>query len=342
MSGRAFGLHRGGARLVLVGEGRGSLERATEVLTGAGVPAADLHPVEADLDEGFWFAPAASARPDDDMTSPEFGPAPGTAAVLGVLTDSDLFGRRVHTRTAPRVTRRRTDGPGVELEPGDLAVHSVHGVGRYVGMVRRRLAGSERDYLLLEYAEGDKLYVPSDQLGVVAKYIGGEAPRVHRLGTNDWPKAKARVRRAVRDMAGELVRLYSARMSAPGHAFGPDTPWQHELEEAFPHEETADQLGAIEEVKRDMEEPKPMDRLICGDVGYGKTEIAVRAAFKAVMGGKQVGVLVPTTLLAEQHYVTFSERYAPFPVTVEMLSRFVPRPSRTASSRPRRPARSTS
>src|SRR3989441_3394638 len=191
-------------------------------------------------------------------------------------------------------------------------------------MVRRDVAGAERDYLLLEYAAGDRLYVPSDQVGVVAKYVGGEAPRLPRRGSSDWVKATNRVRRAVRDMAGDLIRLYSVRMSSPGHAFGPDTPWQAELEEAFPYEETRDQLGAIDEVKRDMEQPKPMDRLICGDVGYGKTEIALRAAFKSVMDGKQVAVLVPTTLLAVQHYVTFSERYAPFPVTVHMLSRFVP------------------
>jgi transcription-repair coupling factor (superfamily II helicase) len=160
-------------------------------------------------------------------------------------------------------------------------------------------------------------------VGVVAKYLGGEAPRLHRLGGSDWVRAKSKVRRAVRDMAGELVRLYSVRMSVPGHAFAPDTPWQAELEDAFPYEETRDQLGAVEEVKRDMEQPRPMDRLICGDVGYGKTEVAVRAAFKAVMDAKQVAVLVPTTLLAEQHLVTFSERFAPFPVTVAMLSRFV-------------------
>src|SRR5207249_292913 len=202
-------------------------------------------------------------------------------------------------------------------------VHQVHGVGRYVGMVRRAVAGAERDYLLLEYAEGDRLYVPTDQVGIVAKYVGGEAPRLHRLGGSDWVRAKTRVRGAVRDMAGELVRLYSVRMSVRGHPFGPDTPWQAELEDAFPHEETRDQLAAVEEVKRDMELPRPMDRLICGDVGYGKTEIAVRAAFKAVMDGKQVAVLVPTTLLAEQHYVTFTERYTPFPVRVAMLSRFL-------------------
>jgi transcription-repair coupling factor (superfamily II helicase) len=306
MAERILGLHREGARVVLAAEGRGSLERAGEVLAAKAIPTEALLPVVADVEEGFWFQPDPDSR-----------------TALALVTEEDLFGSRRHTRVAPRLSRRRTEGVAVELSPGDFAVHQVHGVGRYVGMVRRAVAGAERDYLLLEYAEGDRLYVPSDQVGVVAKYLGGEAPRLHRLGTNDWPRAKARVRRAVRDMAGELVRLYSVRMSVPGHAFGPDTPWQRELEDAFPFEETRDQLGAIEEVKRDMEQPRPMDRLICGDVGYGKTEIAIRAAFKAVMDGKQVAVLVPTTLLAEQHYVTFSERYAPFPVTVQMLSRFV-------------------
>ncbi len=300
-------LHDRGARTVLSAEGRGSLERATEVVTGAGVPRDALITVQADIDEGFLFAP------DGEDAPPSFA----------LVTEEDLFGKRRHTRAAPRLSSVRAEATAEELTPGDLAVHQVHGVARYVGMVRREFAGAERDYLLLEYAQGDKLYVPSDQVGVVAKYTGGEAPRLHRLGTNDWVKAKGRVRKAVRDMAGELVRLYSVRMSAPGYAFGPDLPWQAELEDAFPHDETRDQLAAIDEVKRDMEMRKPMDRLICGDVGYGKTEIAVRAAFKAVMDGKQVAVLVPTTLLAEQHYVTFSERYAPFPVRVAMLSRFV-------------------
>src|SRR6266508_2976790 len=307
MAERILGLHHEGARVVLAAEGRGRLERAGEVLQAKAIPAEALLSVVADVEEGFWFQPDADGR-----------------TALALVTEEDLFGSRRHTRVAPRLSQRRTEGVAVELSPGDFAVHQVHGVGRYVGMVRRAVAGAERDYLLLEYAEGDRLYVPSDQVGVVAKYLGGEAPRLHRLGTNDWPRAKARVRRAVRDMAGELVRLYSVRMSVPGHAFGPDAPWQRELEDAFPFEETRDQLGAIEEVKRDMEQPRPMDRLICGDVGYGKTEIAIRAAFKAVMEGKQVAVLVPTTLLAEQHYVTFSERYAPFPVTMTMLSRFVP------------------
>src|SRR5205807_7296924 len=232
------------------------------------------------------------------------------AGRIAVATEEDFFGTRRHTRATPRITRRHDDALAVELTPGEYAVHQVHGVARYTGIVRREIAGAERDYLVLEYAQGDKLYVPTDQVGVVARYMGGEEPRLHRLGTNDWPRAKARVRRAVREMAGELVRLYSVRMAVTGHAFSPDTPWQLELEDAFPYEETRDQLSAIEEVKRDMESDKPMDRLLCGDVGYGKTEIAIRAAFKAVMDGKQAAILVPTTLLAEQHFDSVTERFA--------------------------------
>lgn len=290
-----------GYAITVVAEGHGSLERAHEVLSERGLSVEGFDQVEAPLAGGFVFAPGK----------------------IAVATEEDLFGSRRHTRSAPRMVRRRTDPIAAELSAGDFVVHTVHGVGRYGGVVHRVVGAGERDYLVIEYAKGDKLYVPSDQVGVVSKYSGGDAPRIHRLGSSDWVKTKSRVRRAVRDMAGELVRLYSARMAIPGHAFGPDTPWQAELEDAFPHEETRDQLVAIEDVKRDMEEPKPMDRLICGDVGYGKTEIAVRAAFKAVMEAKQVAVLVPTTLLAEQHAVTFSERFAPFPVKVAMLSRFV-------------------
>jgi transcription-repair coupling factor (superfamily II helicase) len=294
---RATDLAGRGHRIVLSGRGHGSLERAREVL-GEGVA---VDPVESPLADGFSFP----------------------AGKLAVITEEDLFGSRRHTRAAPRFTRRRTDSIADELEPGDFAVHRIHGVGRYAGITHRELAGAERDYLVLEFSQGDKLFVPSDQVGMVARYVGGDAPRLHRMGGSDWARATAKVKRAVRDMAGELVRLYTVRLSVPGHAFGPDTPWQQELEDAFPHEETTDQISAIDEVKADMALPKPMDRLICGDVGFGKTEIAVRAAFKAVMEGKQVAVLVPTTLLAEQHFITFSERFAPFPVTVKMLSRFV-------------------
>ena len=189
--------------------------------------------------------------------------------------------------------------------------------------MHRELAGAERDYLILEYASNDKLYVPSEQVGMVAKYLGGDAPRLHRLGSSDWARATARVKRAVKDMAGELVRLYSAawrsRDTRSARTRRGSSSWRTRSRTRRPR----DQVTAIDEVKGDMERPVPMDRLICGDVGFGKTEIAVRAAFKAVMDGKQVAVLVPTTLLAEQHFVTFSERFAPFPVKVAMLSRFL-------------------
>ena len=203
-------------------------------------------------------------------------------------------------------------------------MHEQHGVGRYVEMVQRTVAGATREYLVVEYAPakrgqpGDRLYVPTDQLDQVTRYVGGEAPSLHRLGGSDWTKTKARARKAVRQIAGELIRLYAARMASRGHAFSADTVWQRELEDAFPYNETPDQLSSIDEVKADMENVIPMDRLICGDVGYGKTEIAVRAAFKAVQDGKQVAILVPTTLLVQQHMSTFTERYAAFPVKVAL------------------------
>ncbi len=293
---RAGELSAHGYRVVVTAGGHGSLERAKEIVGGSAIQA-----VEAPLANGFVFA----------------------VGRLAVATEEDLFGSRRHTRTAPRLTSRRQDAIAEELGLGDYAVHRIHGVARYAGIQRRAIAGAERDYMVLEYAQGDRLSVPTDSVGMVARYIGGDVPRLSRLGSSDWARTTGRVKRAVKDMAGELVRLYSVRMSVEGHAFGTDTPWQGELEDAFPHAETGDQVTAIEEVKADMERPKPMDRLICGDVGFGKTEIAVRAAFKAVMDGMQVAVLVPTTLLAEQHFITFSERFAPFPVKVAMLSRFV-------------------
>ncbi|MGB6003146.1 MAG: transcription-repair coupling factor, partial [Ornithinimicrobium sp.] len=216
----------------------------------------------------------------------------------------------------------------LQLRPGDLVVHEQHGVGRFVEMAQRTVQGATREYLVLEYAAskrgqpGDRLFVPTDQLDQITRYVGGEAPTLNRLGGSDWQKTKSRARRHVRQIAGELIRLYSARMATVGHAFAPDTPWQSELEDAFAFVETPDQASSIDEVKADMEKSVPMDRLICGDVGYGKTEIAVRAAFKAIQDGKQVAVLVPTTLLVQQHFQTFSERYAQFPVVVKALSRF--------------------
>jgi transcription-repair coupling factor (superfamily II helicase) len=241
---------------------------------------------------------------------------------LAVLAESDVTGRRrAHRRARPR--RQAAQGFFDDLTVGDHVVHHQHGVARYGGMVKRSIGGVERDYLLLEYRGDDRLYVPSDQIDTVRHYTGGDTPSLSRLGGSEWQKAKARVRSAVSEIAQELVVLYQRRVNTPGHGFPPDTPWQRELEDAFPYEETPDQLKAIDEVKADMEVGVPMDRLVCGDVGFGKTEVALRAVFKAVQDGKQAAVLVPTTLLAQQHYQTFSERYAGYPIRIEVLSRFL-------------------
>ncbi len=241
---------------------------------------------------------------------------------VAVLAESDVTGRRrAHRRPRPRA--RAAEGFFDDIKTGDYVVHYQHGVGRFGGMVRRAIGGSERDYLVLEYKSGDKLYVPSDQIDLLRPYTGGESPALSRLNGSEWQRTKSRVRSAVQEIAQELVVLYQKRINAPGHAFAPDTPWQKEMEEDFPFSETTDQLKAIEDVKADMEAAAPMDRLVCGDVGFGKTEVAIRAAFKAVQDGRQVAILVPTTLLASQHFQTFSERFAGYPIRVEMLSRFL-------------------
>jgi transcription-repair coupling factor (superfamily II helicase) len=307
-----------GWRVVLVTEGHGPAQRLAELLRG----------------ENF------GARTGDLSGPPEPGVVYVTTGMiehgfswpsvrLAVLSENDMAGQRAGRRDLQRMPSRRRGGVDpLQLTPGDYIVHEQHGVGRYLEMTSRTVQGATREYLVIEYAPGkrgqpsDKLYLPTDQLDEVTRYVGGEAPSLHRLGGADWAKTKGRARKAVREIAAELIRLYSARTASPGYAFGPDTPWQRELEDAFPYVETPDQLAAINEIKRDMEKPIPMDRLICGDVGYGKTEIAVRAAFKAVQDGKQVAVLVPTTLLVQQHTATFGERYAPFPVKVRPLSRF--------------------
>nr|WP_328823374.1 transcription-repair coupling factor [Metallococcus carri] len=252
---------------------------------------------------------------------------------LVVLAESDLTGAATQgtgsTRDMRRMpSRRRNVVDPLQLKSGDFVVHEQHGVGKFVEMMQRTVQGATREYLVLEYAAskrgqpGDRLFVPTDQLDQVTRYVGAETPTLNKMGGSDWQQTKSRARRHVRQIAAELIRLYSARMATPGHPFPADTPWQRELEDAFAYIETPDQLSSIDEVKADMEKPVPMDRLICGDVGYGKTEIAVRAAFKAIQDGKQVAVLVPTTLLVKQHFTTFSERYAGFPVTVKALSRF--------------------
>lgn len=250
-------------------------------------------------------------------------------ANLVIITETDLTGNRVTANEGRKLAaKRRNVVDPLALTAGDLVVHDQHGIGKFVEMTERVVGGARREYLVLEYASSkrgggtDKLYVPMDSLDQLSRYVGGEAPSLSRLGGSDWANTKTKARRAVREIASELVALYAKRQSAPGHAFGPDTPWQAEMEDAFGFTETMDQLTAIQEVKADMEKPVPMDRVICGDVGYGKTEIAVRAAFKAVQDGKQVAVLVPTTLLADQHLQTFTNRMAGFPVTVKGLSRF--------------------
>ncbi len=297
-----------GYRVLVGAESQGSADRIREILAG--------HEVFLPQHDGRALAPsrgAVAVAPIEEGFSSE-------ALGLSVVGESDLFGKRRPHRE-PRAQRRRVTQ--IEVEPGDMAVHVVHGVGRYLGMETREIGDSRADYLVLEYAEGDRLYLPADQLDLVSRYIGGELPKLHRLGGSEWNRQKSKVRKAVKDIAGELVKLYAARAQQPGFAFSQDQPWQRELEDAFPYMETRDQLAAIDDVKADMERASPMDRLICGDVGYGKTEIALRAAFKAVLDAKQVAVLVPTTLLAQQHYATFTERFAPFPVRVASLSRWV-------------------
>ncbi|MDT5267403.1 MAG: hypothetical protein QOI90_4029 [Mycobacterium sp.] len=254
------------------------------------------------------------------------------SAALVIITETDLTGNRAAATEGKRLAAksRKVVDP-LALTAGDLVVHDQHGIGRFVEMTERIVGGARREYLVLEYASAkrgggsDKLFVPMDSLDQLSRYVGGTEPTLSRLGGSDWTNTKTKARRAVREIASELVALYAKRQAAPGYAFGPDTPWQAEMEDAFGFTETMDQLTAINDVKSDMEKPVPMDRVICGDVGYGKTEIAVRAAFKAVQDGKQVAILVPTTLLADQHLQTFTERMSGFPVTVKGLSRFTDR-----------------
>jgi transcription-repair coupling factor (superfamily II helicase) len=240
-------------------------------------------------------------------------------ARLAVVSVDDAFPRAARRSLVSDMTLLTFD-----FRPGDYVVHATHGIAHFRAVVRREVGGVPRDYLHLEYANGDKLFVPADQLDRVTKYVGpaGGAPRVTRLNTADWSRSTAKARAAARKLAFDLVDLYARRSTATGHAFAGDTPWQGEMEAAFPYVETPDQLAAIADVKEDMESGKPMDRLVCGDVGYGKTEVAIRAAFKATQDGRQVMVLCPTTILAQQHFTTFSDRFAPFPLRVEVLSRF--------------------
>ncbi len=306
-----------GWRVLVVAAGRGTADRLAEVLADEDVP--------------------SSREPDDAppgvvqvLVGHQGTGFQDPAAKWAVYADADLT-RKPSRRSTPKSrlpARRRQQVDPLSLRTGDFIVHDKHGIGRYIELIHRDVRGADREFLVVEYAPSkrgyppDRLFIPTDQLQSVTRYVGGEEPKVNKLGGAEWAKAKGRARKAVREIAAELVRLYAARQAAPGFAYSPDTPWQRELEDAFEYVETADQMAGIDEVKSDMEKPTPMDRLICGDVGYGKTEIAVRAAFKAVQDGKQVAVLVPTTLLVQQHLQTFTERFAGFPVSVAALSRF--------------------
>ncbi|TKV61723.1 transcription-repair coupling factor [Nakamurella flava] len=310
-----------GGSTVLVVAGSGTAARAAERVA------------EADL--GVVVAEPLTEAPNRDVVTVTCGRLDHGFVLrdsgLAIVTEADLTGTRgaggeVAGTRMP--ARRRNAVDPLALKPGDHVVHAQHGIGKYIDMVQRTSGGAVREYLVVEYAPskrgqpGDRLFVPTDALDLLSRYVGGEIPILNKLGGSDWAKTKGRARKAVREIAAKLVQLYAARASAPGHAFAADTPWQRELEDAFPYTETPDQMAAIDEVKLDMERPVPMDRVISGDVGYGKTEIAVRAAFKAVQDGKQVAILVPTTLLAQQHLSTFSGRMAAFPVKVRGLSRF--------------------
>jgi transcription-repair coupling factor (superfamily II helicase) len=311
-----------GGYAAIVTPGTGTAHRVVEQLAESDTPATMLEPGTA-MKEGVVGV----------LKGPLHDGVVISGANLVVITETDLTGNRATATEGKRLAaKRRNVVDPLALTAGDLVVHDQHGIGRFVEMVERTVGGARREYLVLEYASGkrggaaanktDKLYVPMDSLDQLSRYVGGESPSLSRLGGSDWANTKTKARRAVREIASELVSLYAKRQASAGHSFAADTPWQAEMEDAFGFIETVDQMTAITEVKGDMEKPIPMDRVICGDVGYGKTEIAVRATFKAVQDGKQVAVLVPTTLLADQHLQTFSERMAGFPVTVKGLSRF--------------------
>ncbi|MBA2382882.1 MAG: transcription-repair coupling factor, partial [Chloroflexi bacterium] len=299
-----------GGRIVLASD---QAPRLAELLDEAGHPVAVVHAPAAPPPGGIALV--------ERSLNGGFGGGPDG---LVFVTDRELFGS-VRVRR-PKAMRRVVPRDILErLTPGDLVVHIDHGVARYERMLRRgnKAEGEDRDYLELSFSGTDKIFVPVEQIIRISRYSGAEHPQLSKLGGTDWLRTKQRVRKAVADLAEELLTLYASRANAPGHSFAPDTPWQQEMEASFPYEETPDQLRAVVEVKLDMEASRPMDRLVVGDVGYGKTEVALRAAFKAIQDGKQVAVLVPTTVLAAQHHQTFGQRFAAFPIQVRLLSRYV-------------------
>jgi len=314
--------------VVVVAAGQGTLDRARDVLSEAGLAARPVDAIPENPETGVAYLVQGSV--DHGVDLPDIK--------LTVIGEAEFFGRR-ETRQSKDGNRlaakRKSTVDPLQLVSGDYVVHDTHGIGRFVELVERDIIvnsrtkqKAKREYLVIEYAPskrgfpGDKLFVPTDQLGLVSRYVGGEDPTLSKMGGSDWSTTKGRARKAVREIAVELVKLYAARAQSKGFAFPPDTPWQRELEDAFPYHETPDQLTTIDEVKADMEREVPMDRLLAGDVGFGKTEVAVRATFKAVMAGKQVALIAPTTLLVRQHTDTFRERFAGFPVRLAALSRF--------------------
>jgi transcription-repair coupling factor (superfamily II helicase) len=311
-----------GSSIVIVSQH--SRGRITEILGEAGIDSGDGNKVAAGLilEQGMIYLMQGSLSEGWKISLT--GDRLNTNLV--VLTDSELFGisKDSYHRKINRSLNKETNITLADLIPGSYVVHIDHGVAKFSGTTRMENDHGDREYLVLEYADSDKLYVPTDQLDRVGSYIGSQdqTPNLTRLGTAEWSRVKEKVREATREIAQELIKLYAARKVAVGHQFTEDTVWQSELEDSFPFQETPDQIEAIEQVKNDMQQPRPMDRLICGDVGYGKTEVALRAAFKTVSEGMQVAILVPTTVLAQQHYATLSERLSPFPVNVDVLSRF--------------------
>jgi transcription-repair coupling factor (superfamily II helicase) len=318
-----------GWHVIVAAEGHGLVERAGRILSEHELGASIVDELPADLETGLVYLVQASVEHGFEL--PDVG--------LTLMGEAEFYGRAVShdSGAAKKLAARRSKNvvDPLQLEAGDIVVHEVHGIGKFLELIQREVSTggrnpikNTREYLVLEFAPSkrgyppDKLYVPTDQLDQLTRYVGGEAPALSKMGGGEWAAAKSKARRAVRDIAVELVKLYSARQASKGYSFSPDTPWQRELEEAFPFVETPDQLTTIDEVKADMERSIPMDRLISGDVGFGKTEIAIRAAFKAVQDGKQVAILVPTTLLVRQHGETFAERFAGFPVHLRTLSRF--------------------
>jgi len=306
-------------RVIFATHGHGMLERYAGIFRSADLPVQIIENLVATPTKGSIYLTTSIITHGFESAEDQ----------IFFMTERDLTGSKGSVKDGDRMPSKRKQAiDPLELKSGDYVVHEQHGIGRYVELLERTVAGVTREYLIIEYAPakrgqpGDRVFVPTDALEQVSKYVGGEAPTVHRIGSGEWQKAKGRARKAVRQIAGELIRLYAARTSSPGFAFSADTPWQRELEDSFSYIETPDQLSTINDVKQDMERPYPMDRIVCGDVGYGKTEIAIRAAFKAVQDGKQVAVLVPTTLLVQQHSKTFEERYAGFPLKVAGLSRF--------------------